>query len=154
MSLFVIAVFSLPSLVSCSQRQRLAVVAVLLLLGADSFLVAASVGFCALSLLLPLASCCCCRCLRLVVVLGVSFALTANFCRHCRRLLVVVGGVALLASESRRRRCIAHVGGGVPSRVCFPWLRHLVIVVVVKISLFSLTRIWSCWRRRPLSWLL
>ena len=79
----------------CQSRHcwRLVVVTVLLLSAATYFLVAVSVGFCALSLLslslgllLSAASCCCCCC-RLLV-----FGVVVIGC-------LIVGGVSLLSSS-------------------------------------------------------
>ena len=126
------------------RRRRLVVVAVLLVLAAASLLVANYVGFCASLSLSPLAYRRCCRCLRLVIVVGVSLALTASFCCSHHRLFVVVVGVLSLALASRHFRCTTHVRGGVPPCGCLTHIQRLVVLVVVSVSLLLLSR--SCSR--------
>ena len=83
--------------------------------------------------LLPLASRFRCRCRRLVVVIGVWFALVAYFCCHRPRILVVFVGISFSTSASRCRHYIAHGGGGFPPCGYFVRLRRLVNVVVVSV---------------------
>ena len=70
-------------------------------------------------------------------VMSLSSAPSLCCCRHLQVLIVVIG-ILLLAAASRRHRCIVHGSGVVPPLEWFRWLRHLVDVVVVRVSLLSL----------------
>ena len=88
-------------------------------------------------------------CWRLVCVVGVFF------CCCCSQLLVVFVSVLLSSPASRCHFCIVHGGGGVPPHGCFLWLHSLVVFVVVVVSSsLSCMMHFSCWRRRPFSWLI
>ena len=106
--------FSLSSSASRCHRQLLVAIAVSSLSEAASLLVSASVGFCALSSLLPLAFCRRCWCLLVVGVVGVSLSSAAFLCRRFHRLLVVVVGISLLLSESCQCLCLVVFGNGFP----------------------------------------